>query len=53
MAGELRQMDSQQLSEHGHVHGEGPQIVGEVALRQHVVHQVDHHLEKQTHGNLR
>ena len=38
------QPHAQQVAEHGHVNGEAAQTVGEVALRQQTLDQVDHDL---------
>lgn len=42
--GEERKLDAEQVPEHGHVHGQASQTVSEVALWQHTLYQVDHHL---------
>lgn len=39
-------LQSQQISEHGHVHWEGTQVIGEVTIGKHFINQIDHHLSK-------
>lgn len=37
-------LQSQKISEHGHVHREGTQVIGEVTIRKHFIDQIDHNL---------
>ena len=46
VSGQSRQHQPQQVSEHCHVHGQRSQVVIKVTLRQHMVDQVNHHLQR-------
>ena len=50
VGGELGQLGVQQVSEDGHVDRQSSQVVGKVALRQHLVYQQDHHLNHNPHS---
>ena len=46
VSGQSRQHQPQQVSKHCHVHRQRSQVVIKVTLRQHMVDQVNHHLQR-------
>ena len=45
VAGQMRQVEAQKVSEHRHIHTEAAQVVGEVGFRQDTLDEVDHDLQ--------
>ncbi len=45
-------LQAQQISEHGHVHWEGTQVIGEVTIGKHFINQIDHHLSKNNNKRM-
>lgn len=53
MSGEVLKSDAQQISEHGHVDGQSPEVVGKVSFRKHALDQIYHDLKEKNENVLR